>query len=198
MLVLEGAVHLYQQRQKAKNLQLNIAKYQKRLKNDEKLKEKVKQITDDSNELYMGTRDFIFSLKQNSDYVDELVTYLSDFGEDFFSKNQIQFKVSRQIDENLKLPYYWSRQLIFIFKEAMTNAFKHSKGKNVELDFVLNQKTLKISFSDDGNGFDAEQLKSTNGLKYMKTRAKKIGGELQFVSDKNGTSIIFNGIIKHS
>ncbi|MBD3724384.1 MAG: hypothetical protein IE891_06275 [Flavobacteriaceae bacterium] len=168
------------------------------LKNDEKLKEKVKQITDDSNELYMGTRDFIFSLKQNSDYVDELVTYLSDFGEDFFSKNQIQFKVSRQIDENLKLPYYWSRQLIFIFKEAMTNAFKHSKGKNVELDFVLNQKTLKISFSDDGNGFDAEQLKSTNGLKNMKTRAKKIGGELQFVSDKNGTSIIFNGIIKHS
>ena len=35
VLVLEGAVHLYQQRQKAKNLQLNIAKYQKRLKNDE-------------------------------------------------------------------------------------------------------------------------------------------------------------------
>lgn len=35
VLVLEGAVHLYQQRQKTKNLQLNIAKYQKRLKNDE-------------------------------------------------------------------------------------------------------------------------------------------------------------------
>lgn len=35
VLVLEGAVHLYRQRQKAKNLQLNIAKYQKRLKNDE-------------------------------------------------------------------------------------------------------------------------------------------------------------------
>ncbi|MBJ9703872.1 EamA family transporter RarD [Acinetobacter calcoaceticus] len=35
VLVLEGAVHLYQQHQKAKNLQLNIAKYQKRLKNDE-------------------------------------------------------------------------------------------------------------------------------------------------------------------
>lgn len=35
VLVLEGAIHLYQQRQKAQNLQLNITKYQKRLKNDE-------------------------------------------------------------------------------------------------------------------------------------------------------------------
>jgi len=35
VLVLEGALHLYQQRQKAQNLQLNIKKYQKRLKNDE-------------------------------------------------------------------------------------------------------------------------------------------------------------------
>jgi chloramphenicol-sensitive protein RarD len=35
VLVLEGAIHLYQQQQKAKNLQLNIEKYQKRLKNDE-------------------------------------------------------------------------------------------------------------------------------------------------------------------
>ncbi|QNW98971.1 EamA family transporter RarD [Acinetobacter seifertii] len=34
VLVLEGAFHLYQQQQKAKNLQLNIEKYQKRLKND--------------------------------------------------------------------------------------------------------------------------------------------------------------------
>lgn len=35
VLVVEGAIHLYQQRQKAQNLQLNITKYQKRLKNDE-------------------------------------------------------------------------------------------------------------------------------------------------------------------
>jgi len=31
--VLEGAFHLYQQQKKAKNLQLNLEKYQKRLKN---------------------------------------------------------------------------------------------------------------------------------------------------------------------
>lgn len=34
ILVLEGAFHLYQQQKKAKNLQLNLEKYQKRLKND--------------------------------------------------------------------------------------------------------------------------------------------------------------------
>lgn len=166
------------------------------LKDNERLKDKVKQITNDSNELYMGTRDFIFSLKENSDYVEELVTYLTDFGEDFFSKNQIQFKVSKDIDENIKLPYYWSRQLIFIFKETMTNAFKHANCKSVQLIFELNNNILQISFSDDGKGIDLDKLNSSNGIKNMKSRAKKIGGELNFISSEYGTSIKFIGDVK--
>jgi signal transduction histidine kinase len=161
---------------------------------DEKIKTKVKQITDDSNELYAGTRDFIFSLKSNSDFLMELVTYLSDFGEDFFSKTNIKFVLQNNIKEDDKLPYYWSKQLVYIFKEAMTNAFKYSKCDEVILHFKYNNKLLVIECIDNGVGLNEKDFESKNGLLNMKNRAQKIGGALEIVSEYNqGTIIRFSG-----
>ena len=161
---------------------------------EEKLRSKVKQITDDANDLYLGTRDFIFSLKENSDYIEELVTYLSDFGENYFSKTNIKFVLEKQIEVNDKLPYYWSKQLIYIFKEAMTNALKYAECNLVTLKFNYVNKALEIACVDNGMGIKEENLNSTNGLLNMKERAKKIGGLINILSKENaGTTIIFKG-----
>ncbi|MGC1204687.1 MAG: ATP-binding protein [Flavobacteriaceae bacterium] len=163
-------------------------------KKDEKLRSKVKQITDDANDLYLGTRDFIFSLKENSDYIEELATYLSDFGENYFSKTNNKFALEKHIETNVKLPYYWNKQLIYIFKEAMTNALKHAKCNQVTLKFNYSKNNLKIECIDDGIGINAESLNSTNGLLNMKERANKIGGNLQIESkESQGTKICFSG-----
>ena len=161
---------------------------------DENIKTKVKQITDDSNELYLGTRDFIFSLKTNSDYLKELVTYLSDFGEDYFSKAKIKFILENNIKDNVKLPYYWSKQLVYIFKEAMTNALKHSNCTEVKLIFKYQENQLNIKCIDNGVGLTDIQMESSNGLQNMKKRAAKINGKLIIESEeKSGTSIEFIG-----
>ncbi|MEW4925051.1 ATP-binding protein [Algibacter sp. 2305UL17-15] len=162
-------------------------------KKDE-IKLKVKQITEDANELYFGTRDFIFSLKEGSDHVEELATYISDFGESYFSKTTIKFILEKHIEANDKLPYYWSKQLIYIFKEAMTNALKHAKCNKVMLSFYYKDKQLIIECADDGIGLLVEDEKSTNGISNMKARAQKIGGELLIYSDKEkGTTVRFSG-----
>ena len=161
---------------------------------EEKLRSKVKQITDDANDLYLGTRDFIFSLKENSDYIEELVTYLSDFGENYFSKTNIKFVLEKYIRANDKLPYYWSKQLIYIFKEAMTNALKYAACNLVTLKFNYEHNQLEIMCMDNGIGISEKDLNSTNGLSNMKERANKIAGSLQIQSkEKEGTKIIFKG-----
>jgi signal transduction histidine kinase len=161
---------------------------------DDKLKNKVKQITDDANDLYKGTRDFIFSLKSNSDYLLELVTYLSDFGEDYFSKTDIKFILKNYINEDEKLPYYWSKQLIYIFKEAMTNALKYSNCNEIVLSFEHKSNQLVITCIDDGIGINEADLKSQNGLLNMKNRALKIGGTLIIESEpEKGTKVSFKG-----
>lgn len=155
----------------------------------------VKKIKEDSDVLYNGTRDFMFSLKTKSDYTEELFTYLSDFGEEFFQSFDISFFVSKNMDRNTRLPYYWNRQIIMIFKEAMTNIAKHSEAKNVELHINLDKNDLHISLKDDGKGFNMEGLKRKNGLKNMSARALKIDANLHFVSDKNGTSVNFDAYL---
>lgn len=151
----------------------------------------VEKIKEDSDVLYNGTRDFMFSLKAKSDYAEELFTYLSDFGEDYFQSFNIDFFVSKKMDRNVKLPYYWNRQIIMIFKEAMTNIAKHSKSKKVELLIELSGRDLNMSLNDDGIGFDIQTLKRKNGILNMTLRAKKINGSLCFVSDEGGTVVNF-------
>ncbi|MCD2259225.1 sensor histidine kinase [Psychroserpens luteolus] len=164
---------------------------------DPKVKSKIRQITEDANGLYRGTRDFVFSLKSNSDRIEEIATYISDFGEDFFEKTKVKFVVKKDISVNAKLPHYWNKQLVFIFKEALTNALKHSKCDSVLLSFVYKNKELTIDCSDNGIGISNEDMVSSNGLLNMKNRAEKIGGQFHIDSQiGKGTTIRFTGHIK--
>jgi len=153
----------------------------------------VGQILSHSDSLYKGTKDFIWTLKKESDQIEEMVTYLSDFGEDFFQQLNIHFRIEKCIEKNVRLPHYWNRHLILIFKEAMTNAAKHSQCTETIIVFNLKKNQLKISFKDNGIGFSLGQVSHENGIKNMMYRAKKIGGEISFVSSDKGTEIVFKG-----
>ncbi|MFY0631987.1 MAG: hypothetical protein JXR05_16620 [Flavobacteriaceae bacterium] len=155
----------------------------------------VDQILNNSDSLYKGTKDFIWSLKNESDQIEEMVTYLSDFGEDFFEQLNIKFRIEKNIETDIKLPYYWSRHLILIFKEAMTNAAKHSSCNEATIEFNFQKDTLEITFKDNGVGFCLETTSYENGLKHIIDRAKKIGGEVFINSSNSGTEIKFKGII---
>jgi signal transduction histidine kinase/ligand-binding sensor domain-containing protein len=157
-------------------------------------KDLVKQIASDAGYVYKGTKDFIFSLKTESDYLEGLITYLSDFSEEYLKQFDIILKIDKSITKNVKLPYYWSKQLIFIFKEALTNAVKHSSCSKIELHFIYNDNLLTMSCIDNGIGFDKTQLKRKNGLINLKKRAEKINSVLIIKSSNNkGTEITFKG-----
>lgn len=153
----------------------------------------VDQILSHSDSLYKGTKDFIWTLKKESDQIEEMVTYLSDFGEDFFQQLNIQFRIEKCIESDVKLPHYWSRHLILIFKEAMTNAAKHSQCTETIIEFKFQKNELTIRFQDNGIGFLTENNSHENGLRNMVDRAHKIGGTLNYQSSKQGTEIIFTG-----
>ena len=152
----------------------------------------VYQIQENSDSLYKGTKDFIWSLNSKSDRLEELVTYLSDFGEEFFHKMNISFTIKKDIKSNIALPYYWSRHLILIFKEAMTNVAKHAKAKECEIQFFCDSAILNITLIDDGIGFLQSENTAHNGLINMKKRAKKINANLTISSSKKGTKISFH------
>jgi signal transduction histidine kinase len=153
----------------------------------------VKRINKDSQDLYHGIRDFIWAIDAKNDSLEELIVALTDFGEDLFQNSGIAFIVQNSIeDKTIKLPLYWNRQLLLLFKEAMTNALKYSQAKKVTLYFDLDAELLKISLNDDGIGFYQESLKRKNGLLNMQNRAKKISGKL-IIENQQGTQVTFKG-----
>ncbi len=155
--------------------------------------EMVSQVRKDAKDLYFGIKDFVWSIDSKSDNLNELLFYLTDFGEELFQNKGITFKIEKnQIEKDIKLPYYWSRQLLLMFKEIMTNSLKHADATQVTLSFYKIENTLKITFTDNGKGFDINNLKRKNGLNNIHKRAHRIGGKLTIKSIP-GTSIEFLG-----
>ena len=104
---------------------------------DMQLHKKILQINKDAKSLYSGMRDFVWAIDHKSDTLVELMFYLNNFGEELFENTSIMFISgnNHNCDEDMALPYYWSKQLVFVFKEAMTNCLKHSNATKATLRF---------------------------------------------------------------
>lgn len=162
--------------------------------------ELLKNIEKHTKSLFNGTKDFIWSIDPESDNLSEVFTYIKDFGEDLFNNTNISFfsKADDLSERNLPLPSGWSRQIVLIFKEAMTNALKHSNGDEVHLDLNLVKNEFVITFKDNGIGLDHERLGKGHGFKNMRSRASQIDCTVEVESkiQNYGTIIRFRGSIQ--
>lgn len=140
--------------------------------------------------IYHGTKDFIWSTHIESNNLKEVILYLREFGYNFFERNKVTFHVEENIQDDafsLLLPEGYNRQIILIFKEAMTNALKHSNCKNVFFGADLKDGTVNLTFSDDG--IWSEAIQSGNGVKNMRLRASKMNAGLVLSRLHNRTTV---------
>lgn len=81
-----------------------------------------------------------------------------------------------------------------IGREALVNAFRHARAKNIEVDVEYLANQLRILVRDDGCGIDPHVLESGReghwGLSGMRERAERIGARLKVWSrDGSGTEV---------
>lgn len=82
-----------------------------------------------------------------------------------------------------------------IGREALMNAFRHSRARNINLHLAYAADRLQILVEDDGCGIDSQVLQSGRdghwGLSGMRERAEKIGGNLKVMSRAgSGTEVV--------
>jgi len=82
-------------------------------------------------------------------------------------------------------------QLYRIVREAITNAVKHGKAKNISIKLLLTKIGTVLSVKNDGRNFPKLQPRGEGlGLKIMKYRTELIGGSLDIrKGDKGGTVV---------
>ena len=119
----------------------------------------------------------------------DLVMSLSSIQEELSVQSGVDFRITvagRQ--QPLKTPI---RQEIYrIGREALLNAFRHSRARKVELELVYSDRVLHMRVRDDGCGIDPQVLESGRnrhwGLSAMRMRAEKIGAKLRILSRTGG------------
>lgn len=78
-----------------------------------------------------------------------------------------------------------------ITQELLHNSSKHSRAKNVYLQYVFDdEKVFRLMYEDNGIGFDVNKVKKGLGLQSIKNRVGLIDGVLMIDSGMNGTTII--------
>ncbi len=91
---------------------------------------------------------------------------------------------------SIKLSMDIRRELYLVFKEAVSNAARHSDCKNIEVNFQLERGAIFLQIADHGKGFDVSEKADGNGLENMRSRAAKNGGEFKIESQtKQGTIV---------
>jgi signal transduction histidine kinase/ligand-binding sensor domain-containing protein len=77
-------------------------------------------------------------------------------------------------------------ELYRIGREAIVNAFRHSRAKRIELVLKYESRQLRMVVRDDGCGIDPQVIRSGRdghwGLPGMRERAEQIGGRLHVFS----------------
>lgn len=139
--------------------------------------------------LYNGTRDFIWAIDPVNDDLGKLFLHIRDFGEKLFEEKGIQFRAYNEFKEKVRLPYGSSREANLIFKEAMTNAFKHSGARNVSFYLRSGANGYEMVLEDDGIGFEPDKVAASNGIKNIRTRAEKIKCSLTVEKSTGGRGI---------
>ena len=79
--------------------------------------------------------------------------------------------------------------------EALRNAFRHARARQIEVEFRYDDRQLRLRVRDDGKGIDPEVLNQEGrqghyGLFGMRERAKLVGGKLEVWSQiDSGTEV---------
>jgi signal transduction histidine kinase len=167
----------------------------------DEIKQALKKIESDSKSLFSGTKTFIWSIDPKSDSLYEIFNYIIHFGTDLFENTPIKFLVKTVTDNSLTkiiMPVGVSRQIFFIFKEAMTNSLVHANASIIEFSFKVDASaaTYNVTLFDNGIGLTAASQTSPRGLNNMKSRAGKINGRLSFSNNPDGgLNVTLTGII---
>lgn len=87
------------------------------------------------------------------------------------------------------IPVEQAQQALKLVEEAVVNAVKHGKPRSVSVE-VQWDEPIRLTITDDGDGFDPEIVTMGNGLSSMKKRAQALGRGLVVESARGkGTSV---------
>lgn len=149
----------------------------------------VENIINNSNGLYASSKDFLWHLNHNSDDPRELFDYLTSYGQRYYNQFDVAFSSVAEECQLLQFDSSTALNVIFIFKEAMTNVIKHAGATEVQLAMTCQPDMITYELQDNGNWKEADAATAHYGLENMKRRCQKNKFQFELNKTTTGTKI---------
>ena len=158
---------------------------------NEKLKEKLANISSFTFDTIHQLRDTIWAMNKNEITLEEFYGRILSYIEKVKSvKSDLQFDIANGISKEVLFSSVEGMNLFRVIQESINNSIKHSNANHMMIKFQEEGNSLKFIISDDGSGFDISSVKTGNGLSNMEIRASQIGGKILIHSQEGkGTEI---------
>lgn len=166
------------------------AEFLKQRAEGDELKSDIDELLKTSEEMNISMREMLWSLNSGNDTLGSFIDYSKMYARNFLKKTNIQLNIE---DESIifetVITTEQRRNLFLCLKEALNNAYKHSRSSQLKLSFVQKDKEFMMKVSDNGIGIHSDQSEG-NGLRNMKGRMKEQNGHCE-VTTENGTHLFF-------
>jgi len=108
---------------------------------------------------------------------------------------QHHIAVDFQHHEISELSYDTSLCLFRVAQEALNNAVKHGRAKQIAVQLVQNNGSVQLIIKDAGIGFDSRERSTGLGLVSMQERLRILGGTLSLISSP-GHGTLIEAVVK--
>ena len=148
----------------------------------------LEQIREGVQESYDDVRELLVHFRTRLEHPD-LETAISSTLSKFENQAGIQTEFHRR-GPNLDISPENVLQALHILQESLSNIRKHAAAHRVKVELVT-EGPCHLSIHDDGKGFDTDQsIEETHvGIRIMRERARRFGGELTIQSSSGGTIV---------
>jgi signal transduction histidine kinase/ligand-binding sensor domain-containing protein len=154
-----------------------------RIPSNEPARELMEKSLDRADKLLAESRDKVKDLRPSPSDVKTLEQALAIEGAHFAEFQPAEFRISVQgaIQDLHPLVH---EEGFLIGREALSNAFQHSRAVNIEVEVTYGDDALQVRIRDDGEGIASDMLVAGGrpghfGLIGMRERANKLGAHLE-------------------
>ena len=138
--------------------------------------------------------DIVWAINPKRESLLDLTRRMRQHAEELFTARGIALRFDAPAaSSNFKPSMDVRRDLLLIFKEAVSNAARHSQCSAVEIELRVDGPQLVLVVTDNGVGFDTSAETDGQGQPSMRRRAQRIQGTIEITSGNgSGTRVTLN------
>lgn len=158
---------------------------------DDKINTQLEKINNFTKQTIVELRDTIWAMNSNEISFQDIEVRIFNFIENAKQSNE-KLRINFEVESNLATSKLNSLEAINVYRiiqEAINNALKYSKCNEINIKIGSENNSIKITISDNGKGFDLENVKIGNGILNMQKRSEEINGTFAIISSTIGTEI---------